>query len=289
MASTPDSAVSWAAIIAGAVAASASMLILLVLGTGIGLSLVSAWHGMGVSAATVGVSAVIWLVIVQWISSGLGGFLAGRLRTTWVGVHTHEVFFRDTAHGLLAWSLASVVGVLIFAAVTASGVGAVARGTSHVAAGAAMGAAQAGLRYGRQGAGSDSSAYFVDMMLRSTNPVDDDASDSHAEIGRILARSVQDGQVVLSPADKAYTAQMVAARAGISQPEAVQRVDSIVQQLNDAEQKVRQAAELARKHAARLSIAAALSMLIGAFIASVAAAIGGSVRDEYHGLRRIDP
>ena len=225
------------------------------------------------------VSAVVWLVVVQWISSGLGGFLAGRLRTKWVGVHTHEVFFRDTAHGFLAWSLATVAGALVFASVTASGVSGVAKGTSDVAA-ATSRAAQADVQNGHAGAG-DRSAYFVDTMFRSANSADGDKADSPAEATRILVRSIQDGRVVLSPADKAYMAQMVAARTGLSQPEAEQRVDTVANQLNDAEQKVRQAADVARKRAAQLSIATALSMLIGAFIASAAAALGGRIRDEY--------
>jgi hypothetical protein len=256
------SAVSWAAIIAGAVAATAATVILLVLGTGVGLSIISPWYRAGASAATVGVSAVVWLVVVQWISSGLGGFLAGRLRTKWVGVHTHEVFFRDTAHGVLAWSLATVAGALVFASVTASGVSGVAKGTSDVAAAAATSAAQAGVQNGHAGAG-DRSAYFVDTMFRSANFADGDKADSPAEATRILVRSIQDGRVVLSPADKAHMAQMVAARTGLS------------------EQKVRQAADVASKRAAQLSIATALAMLIGAFIASAAAALGGRIRDEY--------
>ena len=239
------SAVSWAAIIAGAVAATAATVILLVLGTGVGLSIISPWYRAGASAATVGVSAVVWLVVVQWISSGLGGFLAGRLRTKWVGVHTHEVFFRDTAHGFLAWSLATVAGALVFASVTASGVSGVAKGTSDVAA-ATSRAAQADVQNGHAGAG-DRSAYFVDTMFRSANSADGDKADSPAEATRILVRSIQDGRVVLSPADKAYMAQMVAARTGLSQPEAEQRVDTVANQLNDAEQKVRQAADVARK------------------------------------------
>ena len=208
------SAVSWAAIIAGAVAATAATVILLVLGTGVGLSIISPWYRAGASAATVGVSAVVWLVVVQWISSGLGGFLAGRLRTKWVGVHTHEVFFRDTAHGFLAWSLATVAGALVFASVTASGVSGVAKGTSDVAA-ATSRAAQADVQNGHAGAG-DRSAYFVDTMFRSANSADGDKADSPAEATRILVRSIQDGRVVLSPADKAYMAQMVAARTGLS-------------------------------------------------------------------------
>jgi hypothetical protein len=124
--------VSWAAIIAGALAAIAVTVILLVVGTGVGISIVSPWYGAGASAATVGVSVLVWLVVVQWISSGLGGFLAGRLRTKWVRLHAHEIFFRDTAHGFLAWSLASVAGALLFASATASTVSGVSRGAlSH--------------------------------------------------------------------------------------------------------------------------------------------------------------
>lgn len=274
------SAVSWAAVIAGALAATAATVILLALGSGIGLSMVSPWYGAGASAATVGVSAVIWLIVVQWLSSGVGGFLAGRLRTKWVRVHTHEVFFRDTAHGFLTWSLASVAGALIFASVTTSTVGGVAKGTANVAAATASGAAQAGVQNGRADAGNDGSAYFVDTMFRSTNATGD-KSESVAETTRILGRSFQDGQVVLAPADRTYMAQMVAARTGLTQPDAEQRVDTVVKQLNDAQQKVRESADVARKRAAQLSIATALSMLIGAFIASAAAALGGSIRDEY--------
>ncbi len=274
------SAVSWAAIFAGAIAATAVMVILLVLGTGVGLTTVSPWYGAGASVVTFGVSAVLWLVVVQWISSGIGGFLAGRLRTKWVRVHTHEVFFRDTAHGFLAWSLATVAGAFVFASVAASGVSGVAKGTSDVVAAAASGAARAGVSKGQAGAG-DGSAYFVDSMFRSANSADGDKADSPAEATHILARSIHDGKVVPLPADKAYMAQMVAARTGLSQPEAEQRVDTVVNQLNDAEQKLRQAADVARKRAAQLSIATALSMLIGAFISSAAAALGGRIRDEY--------
>jgi hypothetical protein len=103
------SAISWAAIIGGASAAVALSLILLALGSGFGLASVSPWPNSGASVTTLTVMTAIWLVVVQWISSGLGGYLTGRLRTKWVGVHTHEVFFRDTAHGLLAWAVELVL------------------------------------------------------------------------------------------------------------------------------------------------------------------------------------
>ena len=275
------SAVSWAAIIAGAVAATAATVILLVLGAGVGLAMVSPWYGAGASAASVGVSAVIWLVIVQWFSSGLGGFLAGRLQTKWLSLHTHEVFFRDTAHGFLTWSVASVAGAVLFASVTASGLGGVARGSAGAAAMMAPGATRPEVRNGYAGAASDASAYFVDTLFRSAKPGDGDNADSRAETARILVASMRDGQLVPSSADSTYIAQLVAVRTGLSQPEAEQRVGVVVKQINDAEQKTREAADVARKRGAQLSIVTALSMMIGAFIASVAAALGGSIRDEY--------
>ena len=143
------SAVSWAAIIAGALAATAVTVILLVVGTGVGISTVSPWYGAGASAATVSVSALVWLVVVQWISSGLGGFLAGRLRTKWVRLHAHEIFFRDTAHGFLAWSLASVAGASLFASATVATIGGVARGATESAAGGLSQLTQAAISNGR--------------------------------------------------------------------------------------------------------------------------------------------
>ncbi|HUL06212.1 MAG TPA: hypothetical protein VLV76_07750 [Candidatus Acidoferrum sp.] len=271
-------AVSWGAIFAGAIAAVAITLILLLLGSGIGLSVISPWYGAGVTATTLGLSAVIWLVVVQWLSSALGGFLAGRLRTKWTGLHTHEVGFRDTAHGLLAWSLATVAGAVLLGSITMAGVGAAAKGVTDVAAGAATGAAQAGVQ-SATGATADPLGYVVDSMFRSAGAPDTARTDYRSEAVRIVAHSIQDGKVALAPEDRTYLAQLVSARAGISQADAEKRVDTLVAQANEAQTKIRAAADEARKRTAQLSIMLALSMAIGAFVASAAAAYGGSVRD----------
>jgi hypothetical protein len=134
---------------------------------------------------------------------------------------------------------------------------------------------------GAASAALDPSAYFVDTMFRSPNQADAVRADFRTETARILAHSTQDGRIALSPEDRTYLAQLVAARAGIGQPEAEQRVDALVKQLNDAQDKIREAADAARKRAAQLSIMLALSMVVGAFVASAAAAYGGSIRDEY--------
>jgi hypothetical protein len=121
------SAVSWAAVFAGAIAAAVLSLILILLGTGIGLTMVSPWED-NPSATATGLSTVLWLTFVQIAASILGGYLAGRLRSRWLSVHTHEVYFRDTAHSFLAWAL----GTLLMATLLSSAVGTVASAGLHV-------------------------------------------------------------------------------------------------------------------------------------------------------------
>ncbi len=110
------SAVSWGAILAGAVAALALSIVLTGLAAGFGMKLAFglASHG-SLDAFSPTVGAV--MVAIQVLAMGLGGYLAGRLRTKWTGVHGHEVHFRDTAHGLLVWAVATVAGVILAAAV----------------------------------------------------------------------------------------------------------------------------------------------------------------------------
>ena len=114
-------AVSWGAIVAGAAAAAALSLILLILGVGLGLSSVSPWASDGVGATTFGVTTILWLTLTQSLALAMGGYLAGRLRTKWTGVHTDEVYFRDTAHGFLAWAGASMAGGIANTAGSAMG------------------------------------------------------------------------------------------------------------------------------------------------------------------------
>lgn len=104
--------VSWAAVAAGAIASCALTLVLLSFGIGLGLSVVSPWAGSGVSATTFKIGTGLYLVVIAMLSSSIGGYLAGRLRSRWISVHSDEVYFRDTAHGFLAWAFASVLGAI---------------------------------------------------------------------------------------------------------------------------------------------------------------------------------
>ncbi len=118
-----SSAVSWSAVFAGAAATVALSLILLILGVGLGLSAVSPWVQSGVGVLTLGISTIAWLSATQMVAAGMGGYLAGRLRTRWAGVHTDEVYFRDTAHGFLSWGVAMLVTAALFTSVIGSIVG----------------------------------------------------------------------------------------------------------------------------------------------------------------------
>ena len=276
------SGVAWPAIIGGAFAAAALSLILLALGSGFGLASVSPWSNTGASATTFTVVTAVWLIVTQWLASGLGGYLTGRLRTKWVGLHTHEVFFRDTANGFLTWAVATVIGAAFLASAAASVVSGTATVVAGVASGAAAGASQGAAEQASQSVGTiaDPTAYFVDSLYRTDHPsanVSD--GDVRAQSSRILLNGLRNGDVTAP--DKTYLVLLVADRTGLSQADAAKRVDEVIAQAKAVEVKARQAADTARKAGAYLSIFTALSMLVGAFIACVAAALGGQQRDEY--------
>jgi len=202
--------VSWPAIAAGAVTAAALTLILIAFGAGLGLSAVSPWSGSGVSATTFKVGSGIYLLVVAVMASSIGGYLAARLRTRWTGLHTNEVFFRDTAHGLITWAFATVISAAVLGSVT-----------SNIASGAAAGVSAGATQAAAQASPSD---LAVDTLFRpdpaaapaasATTPASADAS--RAEISRLWASSFR-GRGDLSAADRTYVARVVAARTGLNQ------------------------------------------------------------------------
>jgi hypothetical protein len=257
------SAVSWAAILAGGVAAAALTLLMFAFGTGMGFSVVSPWSnaGVSVSSTTFSLWAGLYLVVVAMVASSIGGYLAGRLRTKWSGVHTHEVYFRDTAHGFLAWAFATVLSAAVLASAT-----------TQIVGGASMGLAQAA------GSGTGQSVSpidgYIDTLLRadpSANRNSQDPTTSRSELARLLTSSLRDDGD-LSAVDRTYVGQVVATRTGLSLADAEKRVSAVVAQAKTA-------ADNARKAAAHLALWLTLSLLIGAFSASLAATEGGGLRD----------
>jgi hypothetical protein len=271
----PISALSWSAIFAGAVVAAAVSLILFALASGLGLAAVSPWPGGGASLTTFSVITAIALIVVQWIASGVGGYIAGRLRTRWVGTHTHEVFFRDTAHGFITWALST----LIVTAIVATGVMSAA---SKLVSAAGRGVAAAtSANAGQEGVGVPST-YNIDVLFRSPQPgatPPATITEARAEATRILIRSLTAADVNVD--DRAYLVRLVVANTGMPESDARTRVDDVIAAAKADEAKARQAADTARKASSAASIFTALSMVIGAFIGCVAAALGGQLRDQH--------
>lgn len=270
------SGVSWPAVIAGAVAAMALTLVLLTLGTGLGLAVVSPWGNEGVSATTFHIASGIYLLVVATMASAVGGYVAGRLRTKWTGVHTDEVYFRDTAHGFLAWALASVVGAGLLAAAA-----------SGIVNSTVMGASQGGATAAGASASGGMTDVYVDRLLRmdtaapaagaatpapsTGTPANANADDTRAELSRLLTPSFQRGGEVGS-ADRTYLARVVSSRTGLSQADAEKRVNEVLTQ-------AKAAADEARKAAIKAALWMTAALLLGAFAASLAATEGGGLRD----------
>jgi len=297
------SAVSWGSIAAGAAAAASLSLILLILGVGLGLSSVSPWARDGVSATTFGVSTIVWLTLTQLLASAVGGYLAGRLRTKWTDLHTDEVYFRNTAHGFLAWAVASLATAALLTSVIASilsgGVQAGAALVGGVAstASSAVGGAAASARIA-QGSDGAPMGYFVDSLFRrdaaaasptagtagsaaGTDANERASGKDTAEVGRIFM-NVSRSQP-LPPEDIRYVGQIVAQRTGLSQQDAEKRVADVYAnaqaKVRDAEVAARDAADKARKASAYSALWLFVSLLVGAFVASLAATFGGRRRD----------
>jgi hypothetical protein len=264
--------VAWDAVAAGAVASAALTVLLVAFGAGLGFSSVSPWSDSGLSAASFTTATGIYLVLISIMASALGGYLAARLRSRFVGLHGNEVFFRDSAHGFIAWAFATVLTATALAAAL-----------THIANGAAAG----GLATpGPQSANPQ--AVYVDKLFRNANP----GAPANANPGGPAAVTSQNGpngaspraEVLrlwtasfardkdLAPDDRAYVASLVAAQTGLSQDDARKRVDQVVTEEKSA-------LDQARHGAAKLSFWLAAALLFGAFAASLAAVEGGMLRD----------
>jgi len=309
------SGVSWGAVLAGAAAAAALSLVLFILGVGFGLSAVSPWS---YNTVPMGKSTIIWLAFTQLAAAGIGGYMAGRLRVKWVSVHTEEVYFRDTAHGLLAWAVATLVTAVFLTgalrAVTSGAVNVAAATSTATAAGTV--------------------SYFSDMLLRAdpATPVPNNANAApgntpssnttggdtpassnttgmtasantptgtstpamamsgfenaalRAEVARIFTNDLATGS--LAADDEHYLSRVVAQHTGLSQADADKRVENVYARLNKVQSDTVATAKVAAAKASKVAAYTALwmfvALLLGAFFASLMATFGGKQRDRLY-------
>jgi hypothetical protein len=265
----PSSAVSWSAILAGAAVSAGLSLVLLALGSGIGFSVINPYSSVATATTTKAATvAGIYMLVTAVLASAVGGYLAGRLRHLWLGTHPHEAFFRDTAHGLISWAVATVASAILLGSVTAGLTGTATRGA---ALGAGMGAGSAVARDGGTALFTDW-LFAYDSVAVSKDPgTARDYNGDRAYAGRLIGRAVTPGQA-LTDNEQQNLAVIVASRTGLALPDAEKRVAAV-------EADARAAAETARRVGMMLSFWLAASLLAGAFAASLAAWEGGAIRD----------
>lgn len=284
--SPPGSGTSWGAIFAGAVAAAALSLILFTLGAGVGLSVMSPWRDQGLQSGTIGGMAIGWLMFTQLAASGIGGYLAGRLCTRWPSLNVHEVYFRDTAHGFVAWGVATLAVVVILSMAVGGAVRTGVETGAQVVGGVTQGAVSAaGDAASDDGGGQrlDPIAYATDALFRPEGEslAGRDEGRARAEAVRIFAVALANEQ--LGDDDRRYLARQVAAMTGLAPEQAAQRVsqrfDEATSAIETTKQRAAEAADAARRATMKASLWSFAALLLGAFIASLAATWGGYRRD----------
>ena len=315
------SGVSWGAVFAGAAGAASLSLVLLLLGTGLGMTAVSPWASQGASATAIGVATILWLSFTQLAASGIGGYLAGRLRTRWSGVHGDEVYFRDTAHGFLAWSVATLLTAGLLSSAVGSIVGAGAQAGATVAQGAMAGTAAAAARADAQDEGRGGTGYFVDALFRQdpaaqpaaaaaaapaaptpaptdpaapavvapapapaampAGPAERSPAAVNAEVARIFVHGLRAG--TLPADDRVYLGRLVAQRTGMPQPEAEKRVADTYAKAQAALKETQAKAQQAADDARKASAWGALWLVVSLFVGAFVASYAA-----IHGGRQRD-
>ena len=242
----------WSAVFGGALAMIAAMLLLFTLASAFGFASLSPW-GAKTSGTTFAISAAIVLIAIQWISAGFGGYMTGRMRTAYVAAHNHEIFFRDTAHGFLTWALATVIGLVLLGS---------ALGHHHMAEHNNETRDEGGV-----------SMHYVGKLFATPDHDVIPTQQESEEAGYVLALAAAGSAIPED--DHTSLVQMVASRTHLSNEEAAQRIENVINQ-------VKATSDSARKYAAVTSLFVFFSMMIGAFIASVAAGLGGQHRDVHY-------
>ena len=245
--------IQWTPAIAGALAAAALAFVLHSFAAAIGLAVSSTAPTWRDASLALQLLSGLYLVLVAVVAFGVGGYIAGRMRTP-IDASDDEVEFRDGTHGLLVWAIAMVISVLMASAAAQS--------LTRLAAPA--GPAQSV-------AGENVIAFDLDRLFRADKrPQNADLSYARSEAARILLTTASHRGIQSD--DRAYLVRLTAANTGLAAPEAEKRVDTIITQARDNIRKARRAGVI-------LAFMAGAAALLGAAVAWFAAGAGGRERD----------
>jgi hypothetical protein len=245
----------WSPTIAGAVVAAAISFVLISFGSAIGLAVASPSASWRDTSSILALLGGLWLLLTSLTSFGLGGYLAGRLRSTWNEGGPHEIEFRDGVHGLAVWGLAVLIGaVLAFATI------------SRVAGN------RPDLTAPNASTAESLLAFELDRLFRSDRTPAESGNDAgvRAQAARIITTGL--GHNPIAADDRAYLVRLVQARTGLMPPDAEARVNQVLAQAMAAVGRARQGAVI-------LAFMIGASLMLGAAVSWLAAAAGGQHRD----------
>jgi len=270
--------VDWPAILAGAIIASAVAFLLSAFGSALGLSLVSPYRTGGMPTMWVVIAIGLWILWVAGTSFMAGAYVTGRLRRRIGDATEHEVAVRDGLHGALVWAVATLIGAVLLVAGVSGAASIGARAT-----GAAVGAAATTAAVSQNATGTQAENPLNSVADRVFTSADDFTKPGGDAARRTVVRIVGENALAgrkMAEADRTALARLVAARTGLDEAAATQRVDEAQKQADELAAKAKEAANVARKVGIVSAFLIAASLLIGFAGAYWAAGMGGRHRDE---------
>jgi hypothetical protein len=237
------------------------------------------------------VAAAVWLVLAQALGFATGGYLAGRLRSPAYDGVPGETLFRDAAEGFVVWSIGAVTMASTVVVTTWFAASTAAQTVNNTTSAAMARNAPEGAPAAGAGTATD---YYVDLLLRpdptalagqraprsnnatvgTATPPSAPNNEVRAEAERVLLHGLTQGK--LDDNDRTYLAQLVSARAGLPPDQAQSRVSEVEAKAREA---IKEAADQAAKTGAYVSFWTFMSLLFGGAAATLAAVLGGQLRD----------
>lgn len=270
---------SWRAALAGIAVSLAVASSLHLLGAGIGLTPASIGLEQVPEARTAGIIATVWLTMATVVGFFVGGYVSGYAVPT--------IAQRDgCVRGTVVWAITVMLVGLIGASTAIRAGSAVVQGATTVAAssvGAAAGVGGAGAaiaaRDGQQQGSADRATemarqFFDDMSATPANQLSPEQAGQ--ELTKLMAARVRNGS--WEDADKQRGAELLARVNNTPVDDARGKIDAaearITQELQEAEQKAKEAAEVSARAVAAATYWAFFTVGLGLLAAGLGGHIG---------------
>jgi hypothetical protein len=245
----------WSPTLLGAFCATALSFVLVTFAASVGLGVTSAAPTWRDATVALWILSGLYLILQAVLSFGVGGYIAGRIRTPVALSALEQTEQADGLHGLAVWALAVVMGAVL---ATLLGAATLSRSPTN---GSSV----------RTSAAEPLLSYELDRLYRAGRRAPNiDLTSDRAEAGRILLTTSSHSG--MSADDRTYLIQQVASATGLTVADAERRVDNVISNAKTAIARSRRSTVI-------LAFSVATSILLGAIAAWAAACAGGRHRD----------